>query len=145
MVRTWDFFVMGESSQITTATSTYSDGNGQDFCGDMGKQAFAQSILYTGMGRIHLVWKVTDKLSVNFHDVFFFIFCQIIAKNEEKHVMEIYGWVVRNFPVVRKWTRWIRPKCVLLFRQAALFIFIGKVLRRIYALYNLYNIQTLLL
>ena len=36
-------------------------------------------------------WKVTDDLSVNFHDVFFFIFCQIIAKNEEKHVMEIYG------------------------------------------------------
>ena len=83
MVRTWDFFVMGESSQITTATSTYSDGNGQDFCGDMGKQAFAQSILYTGMGRIHLVWKVTDKLSVNFHDVFFFIFCCNLAKNEE--------------------------------------------------------------
>ena len=52
MERTWDFFVMGESSQITnttTATSTYSDGNGQDFCGDMGKQAFAQSILYTDM------------------------------------------------------------------------------------------------
>ena len=51
MVRTWDFFVMGESSQITnttTATSTYSDGNGQDFCGEtMGKQAFAQSILYS--------------------------------------------------------------------------------------------------
>ena len=36
-------------------------------------------------------WKVTDDSSVNFHDVFFFIFCQIIAKNEEKHVMEIYG------------------------------------------------------
>ena len=36
-------------------------------------------------------WKVTDNSSVNFHDVFFFIFCQIIAKNEEKHVMEIYG------------------------------------------------------
>ena len=35
-------------------------------------------------------WKVTDNSSVNFHDVFFFIFCQIIAKNEEKHVMEIY-------------------------------------------------------
>ena len=28
-------------------------------------------------------WKVTDDSSVNFHDVFFFIFCQIIAKNEE--------------------------------------------------------------
>ena len=28
-------------------------------------------------------WKVTDNSSVNFHDVFFFIFCQIIAKNEE--------------------------------------------------------------
>ena len=53
--------------------------------------------------------KVTDDSSVNFHDVFFFIFCQIIAKNEEKHVMEIYGWVVRNFPVVRKCTRWIQP------------------------------------
>ena len=36
-------------------------------------------------------WKVTDNSSVNFHDVFFFIFGQIIAKNEEKHVMEIYG------------------------------------------------------
>ena len=36
-------------------------------------------------------WKVTDNSSVNFHDVFFFIFCQVIAKNEEKHVMEIYG------------------------------------------------------
>ena len=34
-------------------------------------------------------WKVTDDSSVNFHDVFFFIFCQIIAKNEEKHVLEI--------------------------------------------------------
>ena len=31
-------------------------------------------------------WKVTDDSSVNFHDLFFFIFCQIIAKNEEKHV-----------------------------------------------------------
>ena len=36
-------------------------------------------------------WKVMDNLSVNFHDVFFFIFCQIIAKNEEKYIMEIYG------------------------------------------------------
>ena len=36
-------------------------------------------------------WKVTDDSSINFHDGFFFIFCQIIAKNEEKHVMEIYG------------------------------------------------------
>ena len=36
-------------------------------------------------------WKVMDDLSVYFHDVFFFIFCQIIAKDEEKHVMEIYG------------------------------------------------------
>ena len=35
-------------------------------------------------------WKDTDNSSVNFHDVFFFIFCQIIAKKEEKHVMEIY-------------------------------------------------------
>ena len=24
--------------------------------------------------------------------------------------MEIYGWVVHNFPVIRKWSRWIRPK-----------------------------------
>ena len=54
-------------------------------------------------------WKVTDDSSVNFHDVFFFIFCYNLAKNEEKHIMEIYGWVVRNFPVIRKWTRWIRP------------------------------------
>ena len=38
-----------------------------------------------------LNWKVTDNSPVNFHDVFFFIFCQIIAKNEEKHVMELYG------------------------------------------------------
>ena len=59
-------------------------------------------------------WKVTDDSSINFHDVFFFIFCQIIAKNEEKHVMEIYGWVVRNFPVVRKWSRWIRPMSTVL-------------------------------
>ena len=36
-------------------------------------------------------WKVTDDSSVNFHDMFFFIFCQIIAKNEEKPVIEIYG------------------------------------------------------
>ena len=36
-------------------------------------------------------WKVMDDSSVNFHEVFFFIFCQIIAKNEEKHIMEIYG------------------------------------------------------
>ena len=36
-------------------------------------------------------WKVTDNSSVNFHEVFFFIFCQIIAKNEEKHIMEFYG------------------------------------------------------
>ena len=36
-------------------------------------------------------WKVMDDSSVNFHDVFFFIFCQIIAKNEEKHIMEMYG------------------------------------------------------
>ena len=35
-------------------------------------------------------WKVTDDSSVNFHDVFFFIFCQIIAKNEEKRIIEIY-------------------------------------------------------
>ena len=39
----------------------------------------------------------------------FLNFCEIIAKNEEKHVMEIYRWVIRNFPVVRKWTRWIWP------------------------------------
>ena len=36
-------------------------------------------------------WKVTDDISVNFHGVFFFIFCYNLAKNEEKHVMEIYG------------------------------------------------------
>ena len=36
-------------------------------------------------------WKVMDDSSVNFHDVFFFNFCQIIAKNEEKDIMEIYG------------------------------------------------------
>ena len=36
-------------------------------------------------------WKVTDDKSVNFHDVFFFIFCQIISKKEDKHIMEIYG------------------------------------------------------
>ena len=29
-------------------------------------------------------WKVMEDSSVNFHDMFFFIFCQIIAKNEEK-------------------------------------------------------------
>ena len=36
-------------------------------------------------------WKVMDDSSVNFHDVFFFIFCYNLAKNEEKHVIEIYG------------------------------------------------------
>ena len=36
-------------------------------------------------------WKVTDDSSVNFHDVFFFIFCYNLAKNEEKHITEIYG------------------------------------------------------
>ena len=35
--------------------------------------------------------KVTDNSSVNFHDMFFFIFCYNLAINEEKHVMEIYG------------------------------------------------------
>ena len=35
-------------------------------------------------------WKVTDNSSINFHDVFFFIFCYNLAKNEEKHIMEIY-------------------------------------------------------
>ena len=55
-------------------------------------------------------WKVTDGSSVNFHDMFLFIFCQIIAKNEEKHIMKIYGWVIHNFPVVCNWTMWIRPK-----------------------------------
>ncbi len=35
-------------------------------------------------------WKVTDDSSINFHDMFFFIFCYNLAKNEEKHVMEIY-------------------------------------------------------
>ena len=32
-------------------------------------------------------WKVIDDSSVTFHDA---IICQIIAKNEEKHVMDIY-------------------------------------------------------
>ena len=36
-------------------------------------------------------WKVTDESSVNFHDLFFLIFCQIIAKNIEKQIMDIYG------------------------------------------------------
>ena len=55
---------------------------------------------------------LTDDSSVNFHDVFFFIFCYNLSKNEEKHVIEIYEWVVRNFPVICKWTRWIWPKSV---------------------------------
>ena len=52
---------------------------------------------FFGLGRIHLVhlqiddWKVTDDSSVNFHDVFFFIFCYNLSKNEEKHIIEIYG------------------------------------------------------
>ena len=50
-------------------------------------------------------WKVTDESSVNFHDVFFFIFCYNLAKKEEKRIIEIYGRVVHNFPVVRKWSR----------------------------------------
>ena len=37
--------------------------------------------------RIHKYF--TDNSSVNFHDKVFFIFCQIVAKNEEKLVMEI--------------------------------------------------------
>ena len=36
-------------------------------------------------------WKVTDNSSINFHDVFFFIFCYNLAKNKEKHGMKIYG------------------------------------------------------
>ena len=36
-------------------------------------------------------WKVTDNSSINFRDVFFFIFCFNLAKKEEKHVIEIYG------------------------------------------------------
>ena len=36
-------------------------------------------------------WKVMDDSSVNFYDGFFFIFCYDLAKNEEKHVIEIYG------------------------------------------------------
>ena len=32
---------------------------------------------------------------------------------KKKLVMEIYGWVIPNFPVVRKWTRLIRPKLEL--------------------------------
>ena len=34
-------------------------------------------------------WKVMDDSSVDFQDVFFFIFCYNLAKNEEKHVMEM--------------------------------------------------------
>ena len=34
-------------------------------------------------------WKVTDNSSVNFHDMFFFIFCYNLAKNEEKHIMKL--------------------------------------------------------
>ena len=68
-------------------------------------------------------WKVTDDSSVNFHDVFFFIFWQIIAKNEEKHFMEIYGWVVLNFPVVRKWSRWIRPMPLASFITRSFLVF----------------------
>ena len=64
--------------------------------------------LVTILQRPYSSGPLTDDSSVNFHDMFFFIFCQIIAKNEEKHIMEIYGWVVCNFPVVHKWTRWIR-------------------------------------
>ena len=36
-------------------------------------------------------WKVMGNSSVNFLDMIFFIFCNNLAKNEEKHVMEIYG------------------------------------------------------
>ena len=32
-------------------------------------------------------WKVTDDSSVNFHNMFFFIFCYNLAKTEEKHIM----------------------------------------------------------
>ena len=69
-------------------------------------------------------WKVTDDSSVNFHDVFFFIFCYNLSKNEEKHIMEIYGWVVCNFPVVRKWTRWIQPLCLLIYISKVPIIFL---------------------
>ena len=87
-------------------------------------------------------WKVTDDSSVNFHDVFFFIFCYNLAKNEEKHIMEIYGWVVRNFPVIRKWTRWIWPWSISSFERTLsklvptkvyllLFQKVQKVIRRV--------------
>ena len=36
-------------------------------------------------------WKVMDNSSVNFHYMFFFIFCYNLANNEEKHIIEIYG------------------------------------------------------
>ena len=59
-------------------------------------------IMYLGFGKCNRLrpnspgpltddWKVTDDLSVNFHAVFFFIFCYNLAKNEEKYIMEIYG------------------------------------------------------
>ena len=51
----------------------------------------AQSLRPNSPGLLTDDWKVMDNSSVNFHDVFFFILCQIIAKNEEKHVMEFYG------------------------------------------------------
>ena len=36
-------------------------------------------------------WKVMDDSSKNFMTSFFFIFCSILAENEEKTCHEIYG------------------------------------------------------
>ena len=53
---------------------------------------------------------LTDDSSVNFMTSFFFIFCWILAENEEKTCHEIYGWFIRNFSVVCKWnSRGIQP------------------------------------
>ena len=67
------------------------------------------------LGRIHLLhlrlmddWKVTDDSSINFHDMFFFIFSQIIAKNEAQHTME-NNWPTKvraMRPAINEW----RPK-----------------------------------
>ena len=54
--------------------------------------AMTRSMTSTYTHRPNSPGPLTDDSSVNFHEVFFFIFCQLIlAKNEEKQVMEIYG------------------------------------------------------
>ena len=102
------FHPVGAETWKTSVTSTISTDavlvSSRKFCGR--KMIFYDQPSYHMILVLSLDWllprpnspgplmddrKITNDSSVNFHDMFFFIFCQIIAKNEEKHVMEIYG------------------------------------------------------